>query len=80
MPQIAQQDYIYVKIADSESFTDSEKAELRKYQDAGNILDVVLLLGNNTRSKIIASSKSEYVRNIIFFDDASQELVNVSIA
>lgn len=42
MPQIAQQDYIYLEIGDFENLTPDEKKELRKAVANNTILDYVI--------------------------------------
>lgn len=77
MPQIAQQDYIVVDIADIDSITDAEKAELRKYLSAGLIFDVILSYNDGAfRSKIIYAS--DYT--VAVFSQPSSEVVEISIS
>lgn len=59
MPQIAQQDYLYVDVAAVDNLTADEKALLLKKVKNGTILDVVLRDAANNIAKIIAYSEAD---------------------
>ena len=42
MPNIAQQDYIRISVADMNHITASEKAEIAKYAESGTIMDAII--------------------------------------
>lgn len=45
MPQIAQQDYLYIPIVDMSSPTDAEKLAIRERIDRGVIFDCIIVSG-----------------------------------
>lgn len=55
MPQIAQQDYIRIPIADLTEMTDSEKAEIKKAIDNNTIFDCIIQTEHG-ESRILAVS------------------------
>lgn len=70
MPQIAQQDYIYVEIADLAHLTDSEKAELRKHMAAGSLFDVIIINKVNYYVRIIAYDKDANTITVYDYDNS----------
>lgn len=58
MPQIAQQDYIRIPIANRNNPTEAEKAELKKVLGNGTLLDSVLVFTEPTKGEARVSGWS----------------------
>lgn len=55
MPNIAQQDYLYIEIVDASSLTNGEKAELAKVVENKTLFDTIFILDNgNVKAKALS--------------------------
>lgn len=73
MPQIAQQDHLFVTVGDIEELTPEEIAVLKEKAENGTILDVVLVEAADSRNyaKIIAGS----IASVSYYNPAGGEIV-----
>lgn len=78
MPNIAQQDYIRVPIADGtfQEITDEEKAILRSYLSAGVLMDVIIVTSLG-EARVIAYQGGENPE-IVFFGLDSGDVGGIS--
>lgn len=80
MPQIAQQDYIRITIADFENITDAEKAEVKKAIANGTIFDVLFVVGTTevSTSRVVEVWENESVYDVAFFVSGSLEAIEIT--
>lgn len=77
MPQIAQQDHLFVHVNDIEQLTAEEIAVLKEKAENGTILDVVLVetTESGNYAKIIAGSKTQ----ISYYNVPGTEIITVGL-
>lgn len=80
MPQVAQQDYLTVEIADVTALTAEEKAEIRKHLQNRTIWDVLFYfpLGPHT-SRVITATNTENAKSISLYSPDSGEIVEIDV-
>lgn len=75
MPQIAQQDYIVIKVVDISSPTNDEKAALQKVVDNGTLFDCIIAseFDENGNPNILARPLylEKDAKEIVFMDSTS---------
>lgn len=79
MPQIAQQDYLRIAIADLEAPTAEEKAEIQKHVQNGTIWDCLIAYSAETPvSRVVAITEGD--QSIFIFDTGTEAIIAVSYA
>lgn len=74
MPQVAQQDYIQIKVESYDSPTAEEKAEIRKHVQNGTIWDV-LIETDSAVGRVVGVSVVS--RQIMFYTPGDGEIVPI---
>ena len=79
MPQIAQQDYIKLEIANISNLTEAEKEVIKKHIDNGTILDCLIPdARSNAVCRIVTYSVTQAGGWEIFFINGSGQIYNIS--
>lgn len=73
MPNIAQQDYLRIEVADFKNPTASEIALIKKSVEQGTIFDALIVSENQT-SKVIGANLGGY---IFIIDTANMEISSI---
>ena len=74
MQQVAQQDYLHLQIADVQSPTDAEKAEIKKHVAQGTIWDVLIETGDGAKVRVLYDDGAA----IGFVNPANDENLSIS--
>ena len=86
MPQIAQQDYIYIDVTTRDSFTDEAKRKIANAIDRGVGLDIVLVLksnGANVQCRTLAAGITDDLSEpyyVVFWNWEDSSISDVSFS
>lgn len=83
MPQIAQQDYLLIRIADLTAVTDAEKEIIREKMKQGIIFDCLLLVAGSTFARVFSASyfHEDLIRplGIDVYDSGNEQMVYIYV-